>query len=113
MGDAHWGMMLMDSHLDCCAASHCDHAPWYPWVFAFDAEKLTQTAVYGYPPMGDTDAEGPSIWESGATFVPTGNGKFVAVTGNGDFSPNSSPAVLGDSVIEFDTSLEVWLDLDT
>ena len=90
------------------AASHCDSTPWYPWIFAFDKTKLTQTAVYGSPPLGiPANNVGPGVWQAGTGFVETGPSDFALAFGNGDFDVTSNPPIYGDSVVKFSVGLKV------
>ena len=71
-------------------ASLCDYGSYHGWVMAYNAQTLTQSAVWLTTP----DGEEGGIWQSGNgvagdasfnTFVATGNGTFDVDTGDSDY----------------------------
>jgi hypothetical protein len=80
--------------------SSCDVGPYHGWVMAYDAHKLTQTAVFNTSP----EAEESGIWQSdngpaadaeGNVYVSTGNGKFTVPSGGHDYGDSALKLALG------------------
>ena len=74
--------------------SSCDVGPYHGWVMAYDAQKLSQTAVFNTSP----DSEESGIWQSdngpaadaeGNVYVVTGNGKFTVAGGGRDYGDSA------------------------
>lgn len=94
-------LLLMGGNIYIAFASHCDHTPYFGWVFAYDAGSFAQTGIFittpnpNVPrPNGAIPGAG-GIWMSGAG--PAGDGVNVfASTGNGDFDNLTD---FGDSII--------------
>ena len=74
--------------------SSCDVGPYHGFVMAYDAQKLSQTAVFNTSP----DSEESGIWQSdngpaadaeGNVYVVTGNGKFTVAAGGRDYGDSA------------------------
>jgi hypothetical protein len=70
--------------------SSCDVGPYHGWVMAYDASKLTQTAVFNTSPdAGESGVwqsdNGPAADEDGNVYVATGNGKFTVAANGRDY----------------------------
>jgi regulation of enolase protein 1 (concanavalin A-like superfamily)/fibronectin type 3 domain-containing protein len=76
------GLALSNGQVYVAWASHCDYNTWYGWVMAYDAQALTQTAVFNDSP---TSASG-GIWMSGGAPAIDGSGNLYVTTGNGPFT---------------------------
>ena len=83
-------LLLSNGTIFLAWASSCDVGPYHGWMMAYDAQSLTQKAVWNASPdagqsgiwAGDA---GPAADAQGNVFVATGNGKFDAVTGGRDY----------------------------
>lgn len=85
-------------------ASLCDYGNYHGWLMAYDAQTLTQTAVWLTTPNGKDGG----IWQSGNgvagdssynTFIATGNGTFDVNTGGSDYGQSVvkvSPPLKGE-----------------
>jgi hypothetical protein len=70
--------------------SSCDVGPYHGWVMAYDASKLTPTAVFNTSPdAGESGVwqsdNGPAADEDGNVYVATGNGKFTVAANGRDY----------------------------
>ena len=77
------------------------------WLLAYDAQTLTQTAVFNASPNlnGEgTFASAGGIWMGGGGPVADGSGNVYVVTGNG---PWDGAAAWGDSVLKLNAQLQV------
>jgi hypothetical protein len=78
------GLLLLKGVLYLAFGSHGDHLDddndqFYGWITAYDAETLTQLAVYNTAP----DWGQGGIWQSGTGLAGDGDGYVYAVVGNG------------------------------
>ena len=76
------GLALSNGQVYVAWASHCDYNTWYGWVMAYDAQALTQTAVFNDAP---TNGSG-GIWMSGGAPAIDSGGNLYVTTGNGPFT---------------------------
>jgi len=89
------GLLLMNGTIFLGYASHCDHAPYHGWLFAYDEATLTQKSVFVTTPNGGQGG----IWMSGAGLASDTNANIFVSTGNGTFS-QGTPLELGDSILK-------------
>jgi hypothetical protein len=79
------------------ASAGCDQKPFHGWVFAFDAQSLSQRAALITTPNGQDGG----IWMSGAGVAADSDANIFLATGNGTFDTVSIPATqLGDSILK-------------
>lgn len=85
-------LLLSHDMLYIAFASHCDQGLYHGWVFAYDAQTLSQRAIFNSTPNGSWGGiwhggGGPSTDASGNVFVVTGNGTFdgPSPAGSNDF----------------------------
>src|SRR5262249_26069836 len=79
-------------------ASLCDIDPYHGWVFAYDAQTLSQASIFNTTPNGLRG----SIWQSGGGPAADAFGNVYVMTGNGTFdgpSPGGSND-FGDSFLK-------------
>ncbi|HLJ51019.1 MAG TPA: hypothetical protein VKU01_33660 [Bryobacteraceae bacterium] len=76
--------------------SSCDVGPYHGWVMAYDAHKLTQTAVLNTSP----DSEESGIWQSDNGPAADDDGNVYVATGNGKFTLASNGHDYGDSLLK-------------
>ena len=81
-------------------ASSCDVDPYHGWMMAYDAQTLTQKAVFNATPNGSEGGiwasdTGPAADDAGNIFIGTGNGTFTAGNGGSDY---------GDTVLKLDSA---------
>ena len=88
-------------------AAHEDIDPYHGWVMAYNANTLTQTAVYNATP----NATRGGIWMSGAGPAIDSTGNVYLSTGNGTFDADStSNDDFGDTVVKLNSSALSVLD---
>jgi hypothetical protein len=92
------GLLLVNGNVYVAYASTgCDQKPFHGWIFAFDAQSLSQRAVFITTPNG----EDGGIWMSGAGVAADSDANVFVSTGNGTFDTTSIPATqLGDSILK-------------
>jgi hypothetical protein len=85
-------LLLSNDVLYIAFASYCDNGPYHGWVFAYNAQTLSQRAIYNTTPNGGLGGiwhggGGPTADASGNVFVITGNGTFDGLSpgGSNDF----------------------------
>ncbi len=76
-------------------SSECDHGLYHGWIIGYRADTLQQAAVYNTTP----NSSGASFWGAGAGPAADANGNLFAVSANGEFDQDYSPADLADSII--------------
>lgn len=76
--------------------SSCDVGPYHGWVMAYDAAKLTQTAVFNTSPFSAESG----IWQSDDGPAADADGNIYAVTGNGLFTVASGGRDYGDTALK-------------
>jgi hypothetical protein len=91
-------LLLSHDMLYIAFASHCDQGPYHGWVFAYDAQTLSQRAIFNNTPNGSWGGiwhggGGPSTDASGNVFVVTGNGTFDGRAGVPRLSSESQVCV--------------------
>jgi hypothetical protein len=74
-------LMLANNMVYIGYASHCDREPYHGYLFAYDAQTLTQSAVFNTSPTGSE----ASIWQSGQGPAADADGNVYVVTGNGSW----------------------------
>jgi hypothetical protein len=82
-------------------AAHEDHDPYHSWVLGYDAQTLSQVAVFNGTPNGSRGGTwmaggGPAVDAAGHMYLNTGNGTFDA---NQAAAPNTD---YGDTVLRLD-----------
>lgn len=80
--------------------SSCDIGPYHGWVMAYDARKLTQTAVFNTSPVSAQSGiwqsdDGPAADEEGNVYALTGNGDFTVARGGSDYGDTALKLSLG------------------
>jgi uncharacterized repeat protein (TIGR03806 family) len=97
------GLVLHNGVVYVAFASHGDNGPFHGWLLGYNAQKLTQAAVYNTSPNGGMGGLwqggcGPAVDPQGFMYVATGNGTFdVGFADPGNYS-------LGDSVVKLATT---------
>jgi uncharacterized protein (TIGR03437 family) len=76
-------------------SSECDHGLYHGWIIGYRTDTLQQAAVYNTTP----NSSGASFWGAGAGPAADVNGNLFAVSANGEFDQDYSPADLADSII--------------
>ncbi|MDQ6769690.1 MAG: PQQ-binding-like beta-propeller repeat protein [Gemmatimonadota bacterium] len=77
-------------------ASTCDVGPYHGWIIAYDAKTLKQLGVFNATPGGSE----AGIWQGDAGLAADSAGNVYAVTGNGTFDDQASPADYGNTVLK-------------
>lgn len=91
------GILLLNGVVYLAYASHCDHAPYHGWLFAYDASSFSQRGVYITSPNGGFGG----FWMSGSGIAADSSGNIFIASGNGDFDATNVPATeLGDSILK-------------
>ena len=90
------GLLLSNGQVYLTWGSSCDVGPYHGWVMAYDAQKLTQSAVFNTSP----DSEESGIWQSDDGPAADGQGNVYVATGNGPFTAAGSGRDYGDSVLK-------------
>ncbi len=96
-------LLLSNGALYIGFGSYNDVRPYHGWLMAYDASTLAQIGVWCATPNGYEgglwqSGGGPSVDESGAIYISTGNGTYTAAAGGRDF---------GQSIVKFDHNLNV------
>jgi hypothetical protein len=96
------GLLLSKGQVYLTWGSSCDVGPYHGWVMAYDAQKLSRTAVFNTSPGADESG----IWQSdnapaadadGNVYLATGNGKFTARIGGRDYGDTALKLALTPS----------------
>jgi len=94
------GLLLANGQVYLTWGSSCDVGPYYGWVMAYDAAKLTQTAVFNTSP----ESKESGIWQSDNGPAADEQGNIYAATGNGKFKVAMNGRDYGDSVLRLQIS---------
>ncbi len=81
------GLLLSHGCLYMAFGSHQDTPPYHGWVFAYDAQNLTQRGVFCVTP----DGGGGGLWQSGAGLVADDAGNVYFQSGNGQYPASTVP----------------------
>lgn len=73
----------------------CDTYQYRGWVAAYDAQQMTQLALF----LASSIKKGAGIWQSGAGIAADENGDIYFATGNGIFDASTGGNNYGDSVL--------------
>ena len=76
--------------------SSCDFHPYHGWLFAYNPQTLSQSAVFNTT----ANTQGGGIWEGGGAAGDPDNNLYV-ITGDGDLTANSGGVDYGDSILRF------------
>lgn len=108
------GLLLANGNVYIAFGSHCDNeAPnptrantYHGWIFAYNAETLTQESVFLSTPNGYRGG----IWMEGTGLAADEHGYLFLATGNGTFTPDPSATNglqdFGDSIVKLDRKLQ-------
>ncbi|MGA9797564.1 MAG: IPT/TIG domain-containing protein [Terriglobales bacterium] len=94
------GLLWLNGVIYIAFGSCGDIGTFHGWLMAYDASTLQQIAIFSTTPNG-TDG---GIWQSGVGLVGDAGGNVYAMTGNGDFTANTSGKDYGDSFVKFGTA---------
>jgi hypothetical protein len=106
------GLLLSGGTLYLAFASHCDHPPYYGWVFGYNAATLAQVATFNAAPdksrrlvpKGFSD-QAAGIWQGGFGVAADAQGFLYCETGNGPFDLDLDGKDCGDSVLKLTPAL--------
>ena len=90
------GLVLSNGLVYIAFASLCDTSPYHGWLLAYDAQALTQTAVWNVTANG----YGGGIWAGGTPPAVDANGNLYFATGNGTFDYANGGVDLSDSLVK-------------
>ncbi|MGH9823375.1 MAG: BACON domain-containing protein, partial [Blastocatellia bacterium] len=97
-------LLLSRGNVYIAFGSHQDFGQWHGWVMAYNAETLSQTAVFCTTP----DGYAGGIWGAGQGVTADPNGNIYVSTGNGDCdSERPNGGDFGDSVIKLSSTLSL------
>ena len=94
------GLLLLSGVVYTSWSSHCDASTYHGWLIGYDAQTLSQVAVYNNTPNGSQG----SFWAAGAAPSVDDEGNIYLDAGNGTFDADSGGADLGESFIKLSTS---------
>jgi hypothetical protein len=94
------GLLLMNGVLYIAFGSVGDIGTFHGWIFAYDATTLQQVAILCMTPNGSDGG----LWATGQGLVGDSSGNVYAMTGNGDFTANTSGKDYGDSFLKISTA---------
>ncbi|HEY6277911.1 MAG TPA: hypothetical protein VIX86_16450 [Streptosporangiaceae bacterium] len=107
------GLLLAGGRVYLAFASHCDHSPYYGWVFGYEAATLARVAVFNaapdkclraLPPKAFTD-HGSGIWQGGLGMAADAQGFLYCQTGNGPADLDLGGKDCGDTVLRLTANL--------
>lgn len=110
------GLLLSGGRLYLGFASHCDHSPYYGWIFGYEAATLARVAVFNaapdqsrrpVPPKGGFANLGAGIWQGGFGIATDAQGFLYCQTGNGPSDLDLGGKDGGDSVLRLTPELAV------
>jgi hypothetical protein len=106
------GLLLSGGMVYLAFASHCDHPPYFGWVFGYDAASLARVAVFNTAPdksrrqisKGFSD-QSAGIWQGGFGVAADAQGFLYCQTGNGPFDLDLGGKDCGDTVLKLTSAL--------
>jgi hypothetical protein len=106
------GLLLSGGRVYLGFASHCDHPPYFGWVFGYDATTLAQVAKFNAAPdksrrpvpKGFSD-QSAGIWQGGFGLAADNQGFIYCQTGNGPFDLDMGGKDCGDTVLKLTSAL--------
>lgn len=111
------GLLLSDGTVYLAFASHCDHAPYFGWVFGYDANTLKEVSIFNAAPDKSLRAvpshfrgftnQAAGIWQSGIGVAADAQGFLYCQTGNGPFDLDLGGKDCGDSVLKLTSALHL------
>ena len=78
-------LILANGNVYVSFGSEGDTTPWHGWIFAFEANSLTEKAVWNSTPSGNAGG----IWGGGGGLSADSDGNIYASTGNGNWNGTS------------------------
>jgi outer membrane protein assembly factor BamB len=109
------GLLLFGGTLYVAFASHCDHSPYYGWIFGYNASTLVRVAKFNaapdkclrpVTPPGLSD-QAAGIWQGGIGVAADTQGFLYCQTGNGPFDLDLGGKDCGDTVLKLTPHLAV------
>jgi hypothetical protein len=94
------GVLLWKGVVYTSWSSHCDAGAYHGWLIGYDANTLTQVAVYNNTPNGSQG----SFWAAGAAPSVDDQGNIYLDAGNGTFDADTGGPDLGETFIKLSTS---------
>lgn len=76
------GLLLANGTIYIAFSGNGDYDPYHGWIFGYDAQMLTQTAMWNVTPGGN---EG-GIWMAGSGIASDASGDLYVTTGNGEWA---------------------------
>lgn len=108
------GLLLSGGTVYVAFASHCDHAPYFGWVFGYDASTLARTSIFNAAPNTSLrpvpkgfSNQAAGIWQSGIGIAADAQGFLYFQTGNGPFDLDLGGKDGGDSVLKLTSALHL------
>jgi iron transport multicopper oxidase len=100
------GLLLMNGVVYIAFGGHCDHPPYYGWVFGVGAYNATNVAqIVARWTVHQTGDWGGGIWQAGGALLSDKPGDILLATGNGALTMNgptvgsTPPKNLAESVV--------------
>jgi uncharacterized protein (TIGR03437 family) len=94
------GLLLLNGVVYTAWSSHCDGGRYHGWLLGYDAQSLSQVAVYNSTPNGGLG----SFWAGGAAPAADAASNIYVVSGNGTWNHASGGPDLGESYIKLASS---------
>ena len=109
------GLLLFGGTLYLAFASHCDHSPYYGWIFGYHASTLVRVAKFNAAPDTSLRAvtppgfnnQGAGIWQGGIGVAADAQGFLYCQTGNGPADLDLGGKDCGDTVLKLTPHLAV------